>query len=91
MCKFICKYFIHKKILLINYATQVIRIVIVTELSTGCSGGILSFPYSEGFENTIGAWTQSGADDLNWTVDANGTPSSGAEPLSAVQGSFIFM
>ncbi|MEM5565565.1 reprolysin-like metallopeptidase [Psychroserpens sp. AS72] len=54
----------------------------------GCSGGISSYPYSEGFENTLGAWTQSSADDLNWTVDANGTPSSGTGPSSAVQGSY---
>jgi len=53
-----------------------------------CSGGITSYPYSEGFENTLGAWTQSGADDLNWTVDANGTPSNGTGPSSAIQGSF---
>jgi len=54
----------------------------------GCSGGITSFPYSEGFENTLGGWTQSSADDLNWTVDANGTPSSGTGPSSAAQGTF---
>jgi bacillopeptidase F (M6 metalloprotease family) len=56
--------------------------------NNGCSGGITSYPYTEGFENTLGAWTQSTADDLNWTVDANGTPSSGTGPSSAIQGSF---
>ncbi len=55
---------------------------------SGCSGGIASYPYSEGFENTIGAWTQSTADDLNWTVDANGTPSSSTGPSGAIQGSY---
>ena len=55
---------------------------------TGCSGGISSFPYTEGFENTLGAWTQSSADDIDWTVDANGTPSSNTGPASASQGSY---
>lgn len=64
----------------------------VTTLSngggSGCSGGITAFPYAEGFENTLGAWTQSTADDINWTVDANGTPSSNTGPSSASQGSY---
>jgi Metallo-peptidase family M12B Reprolysin-like/GEVED domain/Bacterial surface protein, Ig-like domain/MAM domain, meprin/A5/mu/Secretion system C-terminal sorting domain len=71
-----------------NTATQVTRTVTVTQPSTGCSGGISTFPYSEGFENTLGAWTQSSADDINWTIDANGTPSSGTGPSSASQGSY---
>ncbi|MAQ74870.1 MAG: peptidase S8 [Aquimarina sp.] len=54
----------------------------------GCTTGISSFPYNEGFENTIGAWTQSTADDINWTVDASGTPSSGTGPSAAKQGSY---
>ena len=71
-----------------NAANQVVRTVNVSNPSSGCSGGISSFPYTEGFENTLGAWTQSSADDLNWTVDANGTPSSGTGPASAVQGTY---
>ena len=71
-----------------NAATQVTRTVNVSEPSNGCSGGVSSFPYSEGFENTLGAWTQSSADDINWTVDANGTPSSNTGPSSASQGSY---
>jgi hypothetical protein len=55
---------------------------------TGCAGEISSYPYGEGFENTIGAWTQSNADDINWTVDANGTPSSNTGPSAATQGSY---
>ena len=56
--------------------------------SSGCSGGITTYPYTEGFESSLGAWTQSTADDLNWTRDANGTPSSGTGPSTAIQGSF---
>ncbi len=55
---------------------------------SGCTNGISTFPYAEGFENTIGAWTQSTSDDINWTVDASGTPSRNTGPSSAVQGSY---
>ncbi len=55
---------------------------------SGCTTGISSFPYNQGFENTIGSWTQSSNDDINWTVDANGTPSSNTGPSSATQGSY---
>lgn len=72
-----------------NAASQVTRTVIVTEPTTGsCSGGISAFPYSESFENTLGAWTQSTSDDFNWTVDANGTPSSNTGPSSASAGTY---
>ncbi len=54
---------------------------------TGCTGGIASFPYAEGFEGSTGAWSQGTGDDLNWTVDANGTPSNGTGPSGAVEGS----
>ncbi|MCK0108347.1 DUF5011 domain-containing protein [Flavobacteriaceae bacterium S0825] len=71
-----------------NAAAQVTRTVIVSEPIIGCSGGISSFPYAEGFENTLGAWTQSSSDDLDWIVDASGTPSNNTGPSSAVQGSY---
>jgi hypothetical protein len=70
-----------------NAATQVIRTINVTEPSTGCSGGISTYPYTEGFEGSIGAWTQSVADDIDWTVNSNGTPSSGTGPSGAIEGS----
>ena len=53
-----------------------------------CSGGITSFPYNQGFENTIGDWSQASGDNLNWTVKSGGTPSSGTGPSSATQGSY---
>ncbi len=53
-----------------------------------CAGGVSSFPYNESFENTLGLWTQSSSDDINWTVDANGTPSRNTGPSSASQGTY---
>ncbi|WP_421764917.1 S8 family serine peptidase [Ekhidna sp.] len=56
-------------------------------VSLTCTTTISSFPYSEGFESNDG-WNQIGGDDGNWVRDANGTPSSGTGPSSAVEGSF---
>lgn len=70
-----------------NAATEVVRTVNVSDPSSGCSGGISTYPYTEGFEGSIGAWSQSSADDLNWLVNAGGTPSSNTGPSSATQGS----
>ncbi len=53
----------------------------------GCTGGV-SLPYSESFENTLGAWTNNTGDDLNWQSDASGTPSSNTGPSSATDGSY---
>ena len=52
-----------------------------------CNISITSFPYSESYEGSIGAWTQSTNDDVNWTVDANGTPSNGTGPSNGADGS----
>lgn len=53
----------------------------------GCTNGV-AVGYSESFESSIGAWTQSTADDINWTRDSNGTPSSNTGPSSGSPGSF---
>ncbi len=54
---------------------------------SGCNGGI-NTPYSESFENTLGAWTQDTNDDLDWSVDTNGTPSNNTGPSNAADGSY---
>jgi len=56
--------------------------------TTGCVNGIATFPYSEGYEANLGAWTQSAADDIDWTRDASGTPSGSTGPASAIEGTF---
>jgi hypothetical protein len=70
-----------------NSATQVTRTVNVNQAIPGCSGGITTFPYAQGFEGSIGDWTQSSEDDLNWLVNSNGTPSNNTGPSAAIQGS----
>ena len=62
----------------------------VTTASIGgsCTATVSTFPYSESFESGIGDWTQNTGDDLNWTRDSNGTPSSGTGPASGADGSF---
>ncbi|WP_281988804.1 M20/M25/M40 family metallo-hydrolase [Aquimarina aggregata] len=52
-----------------------------------CASTTSSFPYIQGFEGAIGTWTQASNDNLNWTIDANGTPSNGTGPSAAAEGS----
>lgn len=55
---------------------------------SGCTGGISSFPYSESFESSFGAWTQATGDDLNWSRDSGGTPSNNTGPSTGADGAF---
>ncbi|OJJ17878.1 hypothetical protein BKI52_28895 [marine bacterium AO1-C] len=55
---------------------------------SACSG-VNSFPYSESFESGLGLWTNAtSGDDLDWTRDSGGTPSSNTGPSSGSNGSF---
>lgn len=56
--------------------------------SGGCAGGVSSYPYSESFESGLGLWTQTTADDFDWTRDSGGTPSSNTGPSSGSAGSW---
>ncbi|MEM0999213.1 MAG: T9SS type A sorting domain-containing protein [Bacteroidota bacterium] len=51
----------------------------------GCSSTVTSFPYTENYESGI-TWTQSSADNFNWTQNSGGTTSSGTGPSGAAQG-----
>lgn len=56
--------------------------------SGGCVNGITAFPYSESFESGLGTWSQSSADDIDWTRDSGGTPSSGTGPSNGAAGTW---
>lgn len=56
--------------------------------STGCTNTVSSFPYNEGFENTLGGWSQGSGDDFDWTLNSGGTPSASTGPSAAAQGTF---
>ena len=57
--------------------------------SGGCTGGITSYPYFQSFEDdTIGDWSHSPDDDLNWRIDDNGTPTGSTGPSSGSDGDF---
>ena len=57
-----------------------------------CDSTIASFPYDEGFENTLGAWSQDTGDDFDWALRTGGTPSNSTGPSGAFQGShYIYM
>ncbi|GJM31063.1 MAG: hypothetical protein DHS20C18_00640 [Saprospiraceae bacterium] len=53
-----------------------------------CSATISTFPYTEGFESGIGAWTQATSDDFDWTRRTGSTPSSNTGPAAAASGSY---
>ncbi|MFC3875731.1 M14 family zinc carboxypeptidase [Winogradskyella maritima] len=58
-----------------------------------CSGTLVdTFPYSESFEGSgsgsLGDWTQDSSDNFDWTLDANGTPTTSTGPSSALEGNY---
>ena len=54
----------------------------------GCTAGITSFPYNQGFESGFGDWSQGSGDDFDWTRQSGGTPSNSTGPSSADEGTF---
>ncbi|WP_217704370.1 T9SS type A sorting domain-containing protein [Aquimarina sp. TRL1] len=67
-------------------ASNTIRVTTLdSTVGPGCKDGIAA-PYSESFENTIGAWEQSQDDDIDWELDADGTPSRRTGPGKAANG-----
>jgi len=57
-----------------------------------CNSTVASFPYTESFENTLGAWSQDASNDFDWAVNSGGTPSNNTGPTGAVDGNFyIYM
>ena len=56
--------------------------------SNTCTSTVSNFPYTEGFESGIGAWTQDTSDNFNWTRDSNGTPSNNTGPSTANGGNW---
>ncbi|NOQ27947.1 MAG: T9SS type A sorting domain-containing protein [Bacteroidales bacterium] len=72
----------------VSSASSALNVTTADPVGTGCTGGINSYPYSEGFESGIGTWTQDSNDDIDWTVDASGTPSSNTGPSSADEGTY---
>ena len=48
--------------------------------SNACPASVASFPYSENFESSQGAWANVGGDDFDWSRDSGGTPSNNTGP-----------
>ena len=71
----------------VSALSTILNVTTAGGIPTGCVGGE-SVPYGESFETNIGLWTQSNEDDINWTRDANGTPSNGTGPSNGSAGSF---
>ncbi len=54
---------------------------------TACASSVSSFPYAEGFDAGLGAWSQGNGDDLDWARQTGGTPSGNTGPTGASAGS----
>ncbi len=72
-------------------ATLFLYILLLT-FSVPTFSQVSSFPYSEGFESDLGTWSQGSGDDIDWTRDSGGTPSTSTGP-SAGSGStwYVFI
>ncbi|TXC82111.1 T9SS type A sorting domain-containing protein [Luteibaculum oceani] len=53
-----------------------------------CVATVSNFPYSEGFEASLGAWTNASGDDFDWTRRTGSTPSTATGPSSAKEGNY---
>ena len=62
--------------------------VTITTLGIPACTGINGYPYSESFETNLGVWTNATGDDIEWTRDSGGTPSTGTGPSTGQDGSF---
>jgi hypothetical protein len=54
----------------------------------GVGAQVTTYPHTSDFEGSLGDWVNSTGDNGDFTVDANGTPSSGTGPSSAQSGSY---
>ncbi|MGD2110168.1 MAG: trypsin-like peptidase domain-containing protein, partial [Phycisphaerae bacterium] len=53
-----------------------------------CANTVSSYPYNEGWESGFGDWVNASGDDIDWTRDSGGTPSSGTGPSAAHGGTW---
>jgi hypothetical protein len=49
---------------------------------------VVSIPYTESFETNFGLWTQSSADDFNWSHYSGSTPTKNTGPSNAAHGTW---
>ncbi len=57
-----------------------------------CPSAITSYPYAEGFNNSLGDWTQDTGDDFDWEFLDIATPSGGTGPSAPFEGShYLFI
>ena len=64
--------------------------LISNKVNGQCGTTINTYAYTEDFESGVGAWTQNGADDLNWSQRSNNTPSNNTGPSGAASGTYYY-
>ncbi|WP_161634391.1 S8 family serine peptidase [Aquimarina pacifica] len=63
-------------------------ISVITTSDNQCSFIVTSFPYNQGFEDTFGNWEQPFADNQDWVINTNGTPTFSTGPSNASEGAY---
>jgi hypothetical protein len=63
----------------------------VLDFTVNIQGGgscftVNSFPYTQGFEGSLGGWFQETADSIDWMITSGTTPSAGTGPTGASEG-----
>lgn len=59
-----------------------------TDLEFFAAAMVDTFPYCESYEVDLGNWIQNTWDDMDWTIDASGTPTNQTGPSSAFDGTY---
>ncbi len=75
-----------------DFSNSVTFITLPSDTNDQCINGISSYPYTQGFEDNLGNWTQSTTDDFDWSFNSGTTPSNGTGPNSAIEGnSYLYL
>ncbi|MEP0264401.1 S8 family serine peptidase [Dokdonia sp.] len=75
-----------------NYTLIITTIDTPVEPVNECIVQVNTFPYTQGFNNTLGQWTQDSNDDFDWAINSGITQSNGTGPSDAIEGShYIYM
>jgi hypothetical protein len=72
----------------VAYAALNDRSYLNCAVSSPCENTIVSFPYTESFENGLGDWTQIQYDHFDFTHNSGGTPTPNTGPSGAQDGTY---
>ena len=71
-----------------NKFLQIFLVTVALLFGLSTTAQVTSYPHTSDFEGSLGDWVNNTGDDGDWSVDANGTPSSGTGPAAAQTGNY---